>query len=67
MLLFLHRNRRDLMAKAMLDIFKLTAVAGCVSGFFPGFSIGTRSVVFCMIGLSFICGVLLCPPSEKEK
>lgn len=64
-MLIFHRNRRDLLAKAFFDIFKLTLVASCVSGFFPNFDLSTRSIIFALIGLTGISGLLVCPP-EKE-
>ena len=64
-MLIFHRNRRDLLAKAFLDIFKLTLVASCVSGFFPNFDVSIRLIIIVLIGLTGIAGILVCPP-EKE-
>jgi len=32
-MLIFHKKRRDIIAKAFIDIFKLTFIASCVSGF----------------------------------
>ena len=64
-MLIFHRDRRDLVAKALFDIFKLTSVAACVSGFFPGFTVQIRAVILLIIGLTGILGILVCPQPLK--
>jgi len=61
-----HYNRRDLVAKAFFDIFKLTAIAGCISGFFPSLNEQMRLVVLCIIGVAGVIGLIACPPPKKE-
>lgn len=61
-----HYNRRDLIAKTFFDIFKLTAVAGCVSGFFPELDSTTRIGIFYIIGSCFLLGLTFCPMKQKE-
>ena len=65
-MLIFHKNRRDIIAKAFIDIFKLTFIAFCVSGFFPGFNIRTKLMVYGSIVLSLIIGFIICPRPEKE-
>ncbi len=65
-MLIFHKNRRDIIAKAFIDIFKLTFIASCVSGFFPGFNIGIKIAILCSIILSLIIGFIVCPRPEKE-
>jgi len=65
-MLIFHRNRRDIIAKAFIDIFKLTVIATCVSGFFPSFDIGTKLMISCSIVLSLIIGFIVCPRPKKE-
>lgn len=60
-----HNKRRDIVSKTLFDVFKLTAVAGCVSGFFQAFNIGVRVWIFCIIALAFIIGFISCPLSDK--
>jgi hypothetical protein len=61
-----HRKRRDIVSKTLFDIGKLTLVATCVSGFFPGFSGVTRVGIFLIIALTFILGFIICPSLGKE-
>ena len=65
-MLIFHHNRRDLVAKALFDIFKLISVAACVSGFFQGFNTLTRVGIYVVMGLTGIFGILVCPTSNKE-
>lgn len=61
-----HNRRRDLIAKALIDVFKLSLVAACVSGFFPALTDSTRTGVFILVGLTFFIGILICPKMDKE-
>ena len=64
-MLIFHKNRRDIIAKAFIDIFKLIFIASCVSGFFPGFDIGIKLMVYGSIVLSLIIGFIICPEKEN--
>ncbi len=65
-MLIFHNHRRDLIAKTLFDIFKLSFVASCISGFFPGFHGPTKILIFFVIGISFLLGIIICPESDKE-
>ena len=60
-----HYNRRDLFSKVLMDIFKLTLVASCVSGFFQNFNGITRISIFAIIGITGILGLIICPPKKE--
>ena len=62
-----HRNRRDLLSKTLFDIFKLTTIACCVSGFFPSFKTEIRLIILSIIVISFWAGFFICPEPTKEK
>ena len=66
-MLILHHNRRDLLAKTLFDVFKLSLVAACVSGFFATFDMATKNAIYSIMGSSFIFGLILCPTSKKEQ
>jgi len=65
-MLIFHRDRRDIIAKAFIDIFKLIFIAFCVSGFFPTFDIRMKLVISCVIVLALIIGLVVCPRPGKE-
>ncbi len=64
-MLIFHKRRRDIIAKAFIDIFKLIFIAYCVSGFFPGFNIRTKLMIYGSIVLSLIIGFIACPEKEN--
>ena len=65
-MLIFHRNRRDLFAKGLFDIFKLTAVAACVSGFFPNLDQGSRIIILSIMAITCMLSFMFCPPYQKE-
>ena len=50
-MLIFHNRRRDLLAKSLFDVGKLTAVASCVSGFFPSFPRNNMGVYTALYGI----------------
>ena len=65
-MLIFHNHRRDEIAKSLFDIFKLTTVAGCVSGFFSQFNLATKITIWVSATLSFILAILICPPKKED-
>ncbi len=65
-MLIFHKKRREVVSKALFDIFKLTFVATCVSGFFQGFTKEVKIGIYCTIGLSFLLGFIICPSDKEE-
>ena len=65
-MLIFHKKRRDIIAKAFIDIFKLILIAFCVSGFFPSFDKEKKLAISCVIVLALFIGLLVCPRPDKE-